>query len=46
LIIPKQEIGFSLTISEILYGLGIVLVVLGGLVIIHGLRMKRKEKKN
>jgi len=39
-----QEIGIST--SEVLYGLGLVLVVLGAIIIIQGLRTRKKEKKN
>lgn len=39
-----QEIG--ITTSEVLYGLGVVLVVLGTIIIIQGFRARRREKKN
>lgn len=44
MIIAGQQIG--ITISEVLYGLGIVLMVLGTIIIIQGFRARRKEKKN
>ncbi len=39
-----QEIG--ITTSEMLYGLAIVLMVLGATIIIRGFRTRRREKKN
>jgi len=39
-----QEIG--ITTSEAIYGLAIVLMVLGTIIIIQGFRTRRREKKN